>query len=640
MKPIEELLQNLARTEVIEFGLVTNRLPSVNIAGKFQPVDDEAPTTDAVLQMLVQVGGSRHVETLSEKPVQWTMRLDGVGVIAVAAIMRKDVVQARFTVARRDATRRSHVPPVPSVRSGAPPPPPHWPHATGPGTVPRLEAVGPKPPRNAASAEGREEEDNEPTVQTHLGIFRPGQALPAPPVEKARAVPPPEARPRASAMRRLLTPTNVDVESLAPAPAPAPAPEESGADAKDDTLKLQTPAGGVPAAPDAPPPRPTRGSGPLPSGVPSTEPSAAKLPKEHPRLDAGLESFLALAVAARASDLHLVGGRPVLLRVASDLVPRTAPVPIEVVERLAREIVPPRLRGVLERDGACHFTMELSSVGRFRVQVSKHRGGHRVGVRVLRREGTSLDALGLPDPLGIFTRFQRGLVLVVAPASHGKTTTLAALVEILAKTTASHIVTIEDPIELACASKRSIVNQREVGTHVSSLAAGIETAASQDADAIVVSELTDATTVRAALRATQNGHLVLSTICAPNAAKGIERLLELLSAEEQEDLRASIAASLRMIVGQRLVPSADRTQLHAAVEMFTGTVALATLVREGRLADIPALQRRARGVIRFDDSLAELVRRQKITLEAAKQVGERPTEVEALSMRPATSRRA
>src|SRR4051812_24740943 len=103
MKTIEELLKNLGRAEVLEFGLVTNRLPSVNIGGKFEPVDDEAPTTDVLLKMLVVMGGTRYVEQLSERPVQWTTRLDGVGVIAIAAIMRKDVVQARFTVARRDA---------------------------------------------------------------------------------------------------------------------------------------------------------------------------------------------------------------------------------------------------------------------------------------------------------------------------------------------------------------------------------------------------------------------------------------------------------------------------------------------------------------------------------------------------------
>ncbi|MDB4941371.1 MAG: Twitching motility protein PilT, partial [Labilithrix sp.] len=125
MKDIEELLRNLGRPEVLEFGLVTNRLPSVNIGGKFEPVDDEAPTTDRLLGMLVAMGGSRYVEQLSERPVQWTTRLDGVGVIAVAAIMRKDVVQARFTVARRDPSGRSMNPgpPGPSLAPPAAPAP-------------------------------------------------------------------------------------------------------------------------------------------------------------------------------------------------------------------------------------------------------------------------------------------------------------------------------------------------------------------------------------------------------------------------------------------------------------------------------------------------------------------------------------
>src|SRR5690349_8185248 len=115
MKPIEELLKNLARAEVLEFGLVTNRLPSVNIGGRFEPVDDEAPTTEALLQMLSAMGGKRFIESLSDKPVQWTTRLDGVGVIAVAAILRKDVVQARFTVAKRDTG--NSVPSAPAARA-------------------------------------------------------------------------------------------------------------------------------------------------------------------------------------------------------------------------------------------------------------------------------------------------------------------------------------------------------------------------------------------------------------------------------------------------------------------------------------------------------------------------------------------
>ena len=122
MKSIEELLRNLARPDVLEFGLVTNRLPSINVGGRFEPVDDEAPSTDRVKQMLISMGGGRFIETLSDRPVQWTTRLEGVGVIAVAAIMRKDIVQARFTVARREGAARPgtvpHAPPaaVPAMR--------------------------------------------------------------------------------------------------------------------------------------------------------------------------------------------------------------------------------------------------------------------------------------------------------------------------------------------------------------------------------------------------------------------------------------------------------------------------------------------------------------------------------------------
>src|SRR3954453_3274791 len=135
MKPIEELLKNLGRPEVLEFGLVTNRLPSVNIGGKFEPVDDEAPSTEKLLAMLVSMGGSRYVEALSDKPVQWTTRLDGVGVIAVAAIMRKDVVQARFTVARRDAPAGAGASraPNPLAQTQASPPPVEKAAAAAPG---------------------------------------------------------------------------------------------------------------------------------------------------------------------------------------------------------------------------------------------------------------------------------------------------------------------------------------------------------------------------------------------------------------------------------------------------------------------------------------------------------------------------
>src|SRR6185436_10405897 len=142
MKTIEELLKNLARPEVLEFGLVTHRLPSVNIGGKFEPVDDEAPSNERLMQMLVTMGGSRYVDGLSDKPVQWTTRLEGVGVIAVAAIMRKDIVQARFTVSRREPASGPSGRPPPPGPSRPPPPPPATPRAPA---VPKADRPVPSP---------------------------------------------------------------------------------------------------------------------------------------------------------------------------------------------------------------------------------------------------------------------------------------------------------------------------------------------------------------------------------------------------------------------------------------------------------------------------------------------------------------
>lgn len=176
MKSIEELLRNLARPDVLEFGLVTNRLPSVNVGGRFEPVDDQAPSTERLLQMLVAMGGARFVDSLSEKPVQWTTRLEGVGVIAVAAIMRKDVVQARFTVARRDPAARpaTFTTTSPSAGAASAPPPP------APSTTTR---------DLSKSGEWEEGDDDEPTVQT----LSPGQGAPKParkPEDVAAAKPP------------------------------------------------------------------------------------------------------------------------------------------------------------------------------------------------------------------------------------------------------------------------------------------------------------------------------------------------------------------------------------------------------------------------------------------------------------------
>jgi twitching motility protein PilT len=373
----------------------------------------------------------------------------------------------------------------------------------------------------------------------------------------------------------------------------------------------------------------------VPSAVPSTTPSAAAPKEERPRADGALVSFLSMAVSARASDLHVVAGRPVLLRVATDLLPRTEPVQPEHVERMARELVPARLRETLEADGSCDFAIEHPTHGRFRVNVSRQRTGYKLSMRVIPREIPTLASLALPEAVGSAAKYAQGLVLVTGPTGHGKTTTLAAIVDILNRDTASHILTIEDPVELVHPRKRSLISQREIGSHGRTFATTLKASLREDADVIVVGELRDVETVRQAIAASENGHLVLATINTPTAARTIDRLVDMFPTAEQPHIRKSVASALRLIIGQRLVPSADRTRLHAAIEMLPSSIALYTLIRDAQTFKIPGLQQRGRvqGVVRLDESLAELVRSQKVTLEVAKQFAESPQELEAHATR-------
>jgi twitching motility protein PilT len=581
MKPIEELLQSLGKPEVLEFGLVTNRLPSVNIDGKFAPVDDEAPTTDQLLQMLVAMGGGRHVEQLSERPVKWTARLDGVGVIAIAAIMRKDIVQARFTVARRDVAVKAEAPTASSSAAAM---------------------TGQSSPQGAELAR----------AQGDLGDVLAKAPVLAPSAPKVQRGP--------------------SAKNPQPSPPPPPAlPFDVLALGDDDEPTVQTAS-----PPVARPQQRAPGAAVVPR--PKAHSPAVDTVDEAPRRNGTLESYLAMAVAARASDLHVVAGRPVSLRIASELAPRTPPVDAEHVERLAREIVPERLRERLALDGACDFAIDHAQHGRFRVNVSRQRTGFKLCLRVIPREIPTLAGLALPEGIAAAATYARGLVLITGPAGHGKTTTLAALVDIFNRDTARHVVTIEDPIELVHSRKRAMISQREIGTHARSWASALAGALREDADVIVVGELRDAETLRAAIGASETGHLVIGTMCTPSAAMTVERIVDVFPRSEQARVRGSLANALRLVVGQRLVPSADRARLHAAVELLPSSSAVAALIREGRMSEIGTLQQRGRslaGAVGLDESLAALARDGKVSLADARQFAGSTQALEAAAARKA-----
>ena len=335
------------------------------------------------------------------------------------------------------------------------------------------------------------------------------------------------------------------------------------------------------------------------------------------------DTLVALLVAAKeqgASDLHVIAGRPALLRIAAELLPQGTPITEGDAERMLMAIVPARLRSVLDRDGSADFALDDPRCGRSRVNISRQRTGFKGAFRLIPREVPSLESLGLPPEIGGAVNYHQGLIVLTGPTGHGKTTTLAALVNLINETTTHHVLTVEDPVEYIFPKRSAMISQREVGTHTVSFASALKASLREDPDVIVVGELRDTETVRMALAASETGHLVIGTMNTQSAAKTIDRLIDLFPPGDQQQVRMTLAGGLRLVVSQRLLPNADGTGLVAAAEVLPGSVALWNMIRDDKTYQIPSLQQRGRaaGIVRLDDSLAELVRSGRTTLEVAR----------------------
>jgi twitching motility protein PilT len=490
VKTIQQMLRELSRAEVAEFAVVSDRLPCVKVGGNYEPIDDTARSTEAILEMLVAMGGSRYVEDLEEKPGQWKTRVDGIGSVSVTAMMRGGRAQARFTLADD---------------RGVPPP------------------------------------------------------------ADDRRVPPP-----------------ADNQSEPPEPL------------------LRGAIVGTPAAPSA-------------------------------SLDGALHKLLATAREAGASDLHLVAERPMLLRIAGELLPRGAPIGEPALKAMIAPVVPERLRSGLDEQGSCDFAL-AHPTGRFRVNVSRQRTGLKACFRCIPAAIPTLASLGLPPEIERATHHHQGLVLVTGPTGHGKTSTLAAIVDIVNAGTACHIITVEDPVEYVHPRKKAMISQREVGTHTRSFQSALKASLREDPDVIVVGELRDTETVRMALAASETGHLVLGTMNTPSAAKTIDRLVDLFPPGDQQQVRMTLAGGLHLIVSQRLLPAAQGVGMVAAVELLPGSVALWSLIRDAKTYQIPSLQQRGKGfgIVRLDESLGDLVRAGRVARAAALALAENPDELDAV----------
>jgi twitching motility protein PilT len=333
-----------------------------------------------------------------------------------------------------------------------------------------------------------------------------------------------------------------------------------------------------------------------------------------------LVDWLKELAAGVGSDLHLKVASPPMLRERGELRRLERP-PLSAAElaALAEAIVPAQRAPLLHEDGEVDFAHSVPGVGRFRANVFRQRGAISMVMRKLRVGGPSFEEIGIPQVVEQLAEETRGLVLVTGPTGSGKTTTLAAMIGHINATRAVHIVTIEDPIEILHPDKMASVNQREVGQDSKSFLSALRAALRQDPDVILIGEMRDPETVRAALQAAETGHFVLSTLHTTDATETVNRILDFFPAHQQQQIRYSLAGVLRGIVCQRLVPGTTKDRV-PCVEVCVNNGRIAERIAKpeltGEIGEVIAKSGHY-GMRTFDQSLVELVTLGDITVEDA-----------------------
>lgn len=336
-----------------------------------------------------------------------------------------------------------------------------------------------------------------------------------------------------------------------------------------------------------------------------------------PELIAALEEV----VSQGASDLHMTVNAPPMLRINGSLQPTGTAQPWsrEKVVAALFSILSQEQKEIFERELELDFAYTISTNARFRVNIYQQRGSMGGAFRIIPTELKQLKALGVPESVGNFAQLARGLVLVTGPTGSGKSTTLAALIDLVNSTRADHIVTVEDPIEFLHHHKKSIVNQREVGSDTHSFGAALKHVLRQDPDVILIGELRDLETISVALTAAETGHLVFATLHTQDAPQTIDRVIDVFPPHQQGQVRAQLAATLQGVICQSLVKRADGKGRAVATEVLVTTSAISNLIREGKTYQIISMMQagRAQGMHTMDQHLADLVKSGTVTYEAA-----------------------
>jgi twitching motility protein PilT len=346
-----------------------------------------------------------------------------------------------------------------------------------------------------------------------------------------------------------------------------------------------------------------------------------------------IKDLLELTVERGASDLHIIAGLPPYVRVQGNLiaVESEAILTPDAVERYIKEILTPQNLERFTINKELDFSLAFSSKARFRVNAYTQRSAYAISFRTIPIEIPAIDDLGLPKILHSFTGLRQGFVLITGPTGHGKSTTLAAMLNEINDNRSCHIITIEDPIEFIFKARSSIISQREMGGDTHSWQIALRSVLREDPDVVLIGEMRDYETIASALTVAETGHLVFATLHTNSAAQTIDRIVDVFPDEQQKQVRLQLSNVIEAVFSMRLVPtvSGDRA---VAYEVMLGTSAVKSSIREGKTHQIDNILQTSTdvGMNTLEMSLASLVKGGRITLETAQSFSLRPEELARL----------